>query len=74
MRTGGAETSVAAISSFILALLCFPDVYKKAQAEVDSVLKGRLSEDDDRESLPYLNALLKEVLRYGTLSLCMNVS
>lgn len=60
----GAETTVSAISSFFLALVCFPEVYKKAQAEVDSVLKGRLSEDADLESLPYLNALLKEVLRW----------
>ncbi|KAJ3561943.1 hypothetical protein NP233_g9884 [Leucocoprinus birnbaumii] len=60
----GAETTVSAISSFFLALACFPDVYKKAQAEVDSVLKGRLSEDADIESMPYLNAMLKEVLRW----------
>ncbi|KXN85829.1 O-methylsterigmatocystin oxidoreductase, partial [Leucoagaricus sp. SymC.cos] len=60
----GAESTVSSLSSFFLAIVCFPDVYKKAQAEVDSVLNGRLSEDSDVELLPYLNALLKEVLRW----------
>lgn len=42
----------------------FPDVQKKAQAEVDRVTGGnRLPEFEDREQMPYVNALLKEVLR-----------
>ncbi|KAJ3561941.1 hypothetical protein NP233_g9885 [Leucocoprinus birnbaumii] len=60
----GAETIVSTISTFFLAIVLFPDVLKKAQAEVDRVLKGRLSEDDDIMFMPYLNALLKEVMRW----------
>lgn len=46
----------------------FPDVQRKAQAELDSVLGAadwlRLPTFADRESLPYLNALIKEVFRW----------
>ena len=43
----------------------FIDVQKRAQEELDAVLKGeRLPEFDDRDSLPYLQALLKEVIRW----------
>lgn len=60
----GAETTVSAISTFFLAMVCFPDAYKEAQAKVDRVLKGHISEDGDEKTLPYLNALLKEVFRW----------
>ena len=45
-------------------MVCFPDVQKVAQAELDNVLKGRLPEHSDFPSLPYLSALVKEVYRY----------
>jgi hypothetical protein len=35
----------------------------KAQAELDRVLEGRLPDFGDMEDLPYLSALVKEVLR-----------
>ncbi|KAF9447745.1 cytochrome P450 [Macrolepiota fuliginosa MF-IS2] len=60
----GADSTVSTISKFFLIIVRFPELYKKAQAEVDRVLKGRLSEDSDIDSLPYLSALLKEVLRW----------
>lgn len=42
------------------------EVQRKAQAEIDSVIgKGRLPEFEDRESLPYVGALMKEILRLG---------
>jgi hypothetical protein len=42
-----------------------PDVQKKAQAELDAVVgNDRLPVMDDRPHLPYLDALLMEVLRY----------
>ena len=43
----------------------FPDIQKRAQAEVDSVLgTGRLPTLRDRENLPYIDAVVKELLRW----------
>ena len=45
-------------------MLLFPDVAKKAQNELDSVLGGeRLPRFDDRKSLSYVDYILKEYLR-----------
>ena len=46
-------------------MVCYPEVQKKAQEELDKVLNGRLPEHSDIMSLPYLSALVKEVYRYG---------
>jgi cytochrome P450 len=44
----------------------FPDVQKKAQAEIDAVIgPNRLPSFADRDSLPYTEALVKEVLRWN---------
>ena len=53
------------MGTFFLAMVCYPDVQKEAQAELDKVLNGRLPEHSDFPSLPYLSALVKEVLRYA---------
>ena len=43
----------------------YPDVQKKAQAELDTVIgSGRLPEFADSGSLPYVNSLIKEVHRW----------
>ena len=49
-------------------MVCYPEVQKKAQQELDEVLNGILPEHSDIESLPYLSALVKEVYRYGAVS------
>jgi Cytochrome P450 len=46
-------------------MVCYPQVQKEAQAELDKVLNGRLPEHNDIGSLPYLSALVKEVFRYA---------
>ena len=46
-------------------MVCYPEVQKEAQAELDGVLNGRLPEHSDLTSLPYLSALVKEVYRYA---------
>jgi len=43
----------------------FPDVQKKAQAEIDAVVGDRLPSFADRDSLPYIEAIAKEVLRWN---------
>ncbi|KAF9219295.1 cytochrome P450 [Gyrodon lividus] len=62
----GAESTVSSLSSFFLAMVLHPDVQAKAQAELDSVIEpGRLPDYNDRPSLPYINAIVKEVLRWN---------
>jgi cytochrome P450 len=46
-------------------MVCYPEVQKKAQTELDNVLNERLPEHIDIFSLPYLSAVVKEVLRYA---------
>jgi cytochrome P450 len=47
----------------------FPDVQKKAQAEIDAVVgPDRLPSLADRASLPYIEALAKEVLRWNVVA------
>ncbi|KAF8884186.1 cytochrome P450 [Infundibulicybe gibba] len=42
-----------------------PEIQRKAQAEIDAEIgHGRLPEFTDRESLPYVNALIKETMRW----------
>ena len=46
-------------------MVLFPEVQRKAQKELDEVVGScRLPEYEDRENLPYINALCKEVLRW----------
>lgn len=53
------------MQAFFLAMASYPDVQLKAQAELDAVVgTGRLPEFDDQEALPYVNALVKELLRW----------
>ena len=49
---------------FTWIMLSYPSVQGKAQEEIDRVIGGnRLPDLGDREALPYITALLKEVLR-----------
>ncbi|KDR82191.1 hypothetical protein GALMADRAFT_222059 [Galerina marginata CBS 339.88] len=59
----GADTTASALGTFFLAMVCYPQVQKKAQEELDKVLNGKLPEANDIRSLPYLSALIKEVYR-----------
>ncbi|KAI6006269.1 cytochrome P450 [Pisolithus orientalis] len=65
MFAGGTDTTVAANLAFFLAMTLYPEAQKKAQAEIDAVIgSDRLPTLADRESLPYVDALAKEVLRW----------
>jgi len=64
---GGADTTVSAIYSFFLAITLHPEVAKKAQEEIDAVVgNDRLPTFDDREHLPYIDAVSKEVFRWNS--------
>ncbi|KAG2148110.1 cytochrome P450 [Suillus clintonianus] len=65
LYAGAADTTVSTIYSLFLAMSLFPDVQKKAQAEIDAVVgPDRLPSFADRDSLPYTEALAKEALRW----------
>ncbi|KZT36951.1 cytochrome P450 [Sistotremastrum suecicum HHB10207 ss-3] len=67
LYSGGADTTVSAIYSLFLAMTLYPEIQKKAQAQLDAVLIDRLPTLRDREegSLPYIEALVKEILRWA---------
>lgn len=53
--------------AFYLAMTLYPRVMKKAQQELDSVVgTSRLPTFADRLSLPYMEALFTELLRWHT--------
>ncbi|KAJ7142216.1 cytochrome P450 [Mycena epipterygia] len=65
MYLAGSDTTVAALSTFVLAMLANPEAQRQAQMEIDAVLgKGQLPIFNDEQSLPYVSALVKEVLRW----------
>jgi cytochrome P450 len=50
---------------FLLAMLLYPEVQARAQADIDRITgKDRLPDFDDRPALPYLDAILRETLRW----------
>ena len=55
-------------------MVCYPEVQKEAQEELDKVLNGRLPEHSDFDSLPYLLALVKEVYRYAVFTSSIHYS
>ncbi|KAJ7209147.1 cytochrome P450 [Mycena pura] len=62
---GAADTTVSALSTFVLAMLANPTAQKKAQAEIDSLTAGMyLPSFEDEASLPYVSAIVKEVIRW----------
>lgn len=57
--------SVSSITTFFLAAVLHPDVQKKAQEEIDRVVgKDRLPSYTDRPNLPYVEAVMREALRW----------
>ncbi|KAL4252017.1 Cytochrome P450 superfamily protein [Pleurotus pulmonarius] len=61
--TGGAETSPLVISTFVAAMVLYPEVQKKGQEELDGYLGARLPVFEDLAHLPYVRAIMLEVLR-----------
>ncbi|KAI0753482.1 cytochrome P450 [Daedaleopsis nitida] len=61
----GFETTVTAGEVFLLAMVLYPDVQKKAHEELDRVVgTDRLPDFSDRSQLPYISAIMKEVFRW----------
>ncbi|KAI0821232.1 cytochrome P450 [Irpex lacteus] len=61
----GADTTAVALSNFVLAMVHYPEVMRKAQAELDDVIgRSRPPSFHDIAGLPYIQAVVKETLRW----------
>ncbi|KIM50800.1 hypothetical protein SCLCIDRAFT_1225091 [Scleroderma citrinum Foug A] len=60
-----AASFYGAVYAFFLAMTLFPEAQKKAQAEIDAVIgTDRLPTFTDFDSLPFVEAVIKEALRW----------
>ena len=64
MAIAGALTIGSPIQSFFLAMCHYPDWLRRLQEDIDQVCEGRCPQWDDREKLPLLRAVVKEVMRW----------
>ncbi|KAF2760058.1 cytochrome P450 [Pseudovirgaria hyperparasitica] len=65
----GSNTTWSTIIICILNLVRNPDVQRRAQAEIDSIVDtDRLPSFEDRQKLPYLENVIQETLRWAPLS------
>ncbi|KZP23292.1 cytochrome P450 [Athelia psychrophila] len=61
----GAGSTISTLTTFVLAMMKHPEVQKKAQLELDSVLGlCQLPSPGEEASLPYISAIVKECLRW----------
>ncbi|KAG6845122.1 hypothetical protein H0H87_000549 [Tephrocybe sp. NHM501043] len=66
MYIGGADTTASSMSIFFLAMVLHPEFQRKAQEEIDRVIgSARLPELSDRDSLPYMECIMQESLRWN---------
>jgi len=57
--------TVFSLITFILAMVLYPDVMRRAHEELDAVVgQDRIPEFSDKPFLPYVCAIVKEVLRW----------
>lgn len=71
---GGVDTTTSTMISGVLALCAFSDVQKKAQEELDRVVgRERMPDFQDEAELPYLKALIKEVLRWRSVAVLSGI-
>ncbi|KAF8161644.1 cytochrome P450 [Crassisporium funariophilum] len=60
------DTTISATGTFFFAMAASPQIQKRAQAELDHVIgTNRLPVFEDRPSLPYIEAIYREVLRFA---------
>ncbi|EJD39955.1 cytochrome P450 [Auricularia subglabra TFB-10046 SS5] len=61
---GATDTTASTVLAFVLAMVRYPEVQKKAQEELDRVVgPDRLPDFGDRKALPYVEATIRETYR-----------
>lgn len=59
------ETTSSTLKTLVLAMILNPEIQDRVHAELDTVIgKGVLPTFEDRERLPYLQAVLLEIMRW----------
>ncbi|THH03981.1 hypothetical protein EW146_g10300 [Bondarzewia mesenterica] len=65
MYAAGSETTAGVMAWWMLAMVAYPETQKRAQAELDTVVgRSRLPTFADYRHLPYIQAIVKEALRW----------
>lgn len=65
----GTETTAMTLNTFLLAAACYPEMTRRAQAEIDHYMSSKDHTEElvptfeDLQQLPYLGAVVKEALR-----------
>ncbi|RPD61614.1 cytochrome P450 [Lentinus tigrinus ALCF2SS1-6] len=63
----GADTTYSTLQALFLAMSLNPEVLRKAHVELDAIVgPSRLPDFSDCEQLVYVNAIIKEVMRWHT--------
>ncbi|KAF9536444.1 cytochrome P450, partial [Agrocybe pediades] len=61
----GVVTTLATLDFILVALLNYPDIMRKVQAEIDNIVgRSRLPDFCDMDSLPYTKAVILETMRW----------
>ncbi|XP_008303639.1 cytochrome P450 2J6-like [Stegastes partitus] len=64
----GSETTTTTLRWALLYMIHYPDIQKKVQAEIDAVIgSSRQPSMTDRENMPYTDAVIHEIQRYGNI-------
>ncbi|EIM86329.1 cytochrome P450 [Stereum hirsutum FP-91666 SS1] len=65
IHVAAADTSMAALTGAMVALIHHPHVQARAQAEIDLIVgRDRLPNFTDMDELPYVSAICREVMRW----------
>ncbi|EKM55767.1 uncharacterized protein PHACADRAFT_184539 [Phanerochaete carnosa HHB-10118-sp] len=63
--TCGTETTWHTVTLFFACMLLNPEAQRKGQEEIDSIVgNGRLPDFTDRDSLPYVECIVQETMRW----------
>jgi cytochrome P450 len=69
LLSAGSETTATALKWFFKACTKYPDFIRSAQEEIDRVVgRERMPDWADRDKMPYLNAVIKELHRWSSLA------
>ena len=58
------QTTTTTLHYFVRTMILRPDIQRRAQEELDTVLGSRLPSIEDQDSLPYVQALIYECMRW----------